>query len=376
MAESAAIPIHRGQDFYVPYFQVKIAGRPQGQDVIRDILQVTYKDNIKELDSFEISINNWDAETRAFKYSDDTLFDPGKEIELWMGYYGKDSLRLMLRGQITALRPAFPAGGGSTLAISGLNTLHKLRKEQRSQAYEKMTDTEIAEQIANNLGIEPETNPAPNEERIDYLLQDNQYDIIFLMERARRLGYALFIKENGQDGKAQAPKLFFGLSTHVRRPTYELRYGRSLIDFKPDLTTANQVGEVTVRGWDQLKKEKIEYTAKRSEIAVKGVGKAGGQEAIEQAFKQRKEIVATKPIQTKEEAKTLAIRTLEENAKDMVKASGSTVGLPDLRAGNVIQIEGAGLRFSGRYFVTATTHSIGDSGYTTQFECRREEVSS
>ena len=52
------IPIHRGQDFYVPYFQVKVAGRPQGQDVIRDILSVSYKDNIKELDSFEITINN------------------------------------------------------------------------------------------------------------------------------------------------------------------------------------------------------------------------------------------------------------------------------------------------------------------------------
>jgi phage protein D len=371
---STPIPIHRGQDFYVPYFQVKVGGRPQGQDVIRDILSVTYKDNIKELDSFEININNWDAETRDFKYSDQTLFDPGKEMELWMGYYGKDSLRLMLRGQITALRPGFPAGGGSTLGISGLNVLHKLRKEQRSQAYEKMTDTEVAKKIANDLGIKPKTNPAPKEERYDYLLQDNQYDIIFLMERARRIGYALFVEEKGEDGKAKDPELFFGRSLDVRRPTYELRYGRSLIDFKPDLTTANQVGEVTVRGWDQLNKKKIEATAKRSEIGVKGVGQAGGQEAIEQAFKQRKEVIATKPIQTEDEAKTLALRTLEENAKNMVKATGSTVGLPDLRAGSVVMIDGVGKRFSGRYFVVATTHTIGDSGYTTQFECRREEV--
>ena len=49
----------------------------------------------------------------------------------------------------------------------------------------------------------------------------------------------------------------------------------------------------------------------------------------------------------------------------MVNGSGSTVGLPDLRAGIVLQIDGLGDRFSGRYFVTATTHTIGDSGYTT-----------
>ena len=46
----------------------------------------------------------------------------------------------------------------------------------------------------------------------------------------------------------------------------------------------------------------------------------------------------------------------------------------DLRAGSVLELEGLGQRYSGRYFVTATTHSIGDDGYTTQFNCRREEV--
>jgi phage protein D len=374
MATQVAVPIYSGQDFYVPYFQVKVAGRPQGQDVVRDILQVSYKDNITEIDSFDITINNWDAQTRSFKYSDADLFDPGKELELWMGYYGGDKLRLMVRGQITALRPSFPSGGGSTLAISGLNVLHKLRTKQESHSYDSKTDSEIARQVAGRLGIDIKTDSAPDEKRFDYLIQDNQYDIIFLMERARRIGYDLFVEEQGQNGQAGQPLLRFGRSLQVRQVTYQLTYGRSLIEFKPDLTTANQVSEVTVRGWDSVNKKKIEQTAKRSEISVKGVGAAGGQAAIEQSFNQRKEIVATKPIESDAEAKTLALRTLEENAKDMVKGSGSTVGLPDLRAGSVVQIDGLGKRFSGRYFVTSSTHAMGDGGYTTQFECRREEL--
>jgi phage protein D len=374
MATTVAVPIYSGQDFYVPYFQVKIAGRPQGQDVVRDILQVSYKDNIAEIDSFDITINNWDADKRAFKYSDADLFDPGKELELWMGYYGKDRLRLMVRGQITALRPAFPSGGGSTLAISGLNVLHKLRTKQESHSYESKTDSEIAQEVAGRLGIDVKTDSAPDEKRFDYLFQDNQYDIIFLMERARRIGYDLFVEEQGQNGQAGQPLLRFGRSLQVRQVTYQLTYGRSLIEFKPDLTTANQVSEVTVRGWDAVNKKKIEQTANRREISIKGVGAAGGQAAIEQSFNQRKEIVATKPIESDAEAKTLAVRTLEENAKDMVKGSGSTVGLPDLRAGSVVQIDGLGKRFTGRYFITSSTHAMGDGGYTTQFECRREEL--
>ena len=169
-------------------------------------------------------------------------------------------------------------------------------------------------------------------------------------------------------------RLFFGPSVNVQRVTYKLTYRRSLIDFQPNLTTANQVGEVTVRGWDNENKKKIEYTAKRSEIRTKGVGMRGGQSTIEKSFKQRKEIVATKPILSQKEAKTLAIETLERIAKDMIKGAGSIVGLPDLRAGCVVQIDGLGERFSGRYFITGTTHNISDSGYTTRFECRREEI--
>ena len=368
---SVAVPIHEGQDFYVPYFQVKLQGRPQSQEVVRDILQVTYKDNLEELDSFEITINNWDADKRAFKYSDLDLFDPGKSVELWMGYYGRDRLRRMITGEITSLRPTFPADGPPTLAISGLNLLHRLRAKQESQSYFNMKDSEIARQIAGRLGLTVRTDRAAeaDEERYTYRFQDNQYDILFLWRLARGRGYDLFVEE------AEAgSRLYFGPSVNVRQVTYELAYGRSLIQFQPNLTTANQVGEVTVVGWDAVQKKKIQATAKRSEVAVRGVGERGGQAAIDQSFNQRQEVIADRPILSEQEARTLARETLTRIAKDMVKGSGSTVGLPDLRAGTVVEIGGLGDRFSGRYFVTATTHALGDGGYTTQFECRREEV--
>lgn len=374
MSSIATVPIYEGQDFYVPYFEVKIAGRPQGQGVVRDILSVSYKDSLTDIDSFEIQINNWDAETRALKYSDSDLFDPGKQFELWMGYYGKDKLRLMVTGEITSLKPTFPASGPPTLAVSGLNVLHRLRTEQESRAYEGLTDSQIARQIAGRLQIDPLTPNEAEEMPYDYLFQQNQYNIVFLLERARKIGYDLFIVESGQNGASGASQLYFGRSVGVRQRTYKLTYGKSLIEFQPELTTANQVSEVTVTGWDRVNKKPITGTAKRSELTTQGVGEAGGQAAIEQSFNQRKEIIADVPVESEAEAKQLARETLERIAKDMVKGTGSCVGLPDLRAGVVIEIDGLGARFTGRYFVTSTTHAISDGGYTTQFECRREEI--
>ena len=54
---TAAIPIYEGQEFYVPHFRVKLQGKPVGADVVRDVLQVTYKDSIDDIDNFEITIN-------------------------------------------------------------------------------------------------------------------------------------------------------------------------------------------------------------------------------------------------------------------------------------------------------------------------------
>lgn len=71
----------------------------------------------------------------------------------------------------------------------------------------------------------------------------------------------------------------------------------------------------------------------------------------------------------------MAKATLARIHNEAVTASGSVVGLPDLRTGCTIHVAGLGLRFNGRYFVTGTTHTIGTSGYTTQFECRLEELS-
>jgi phage protein D len=124
------------------------------------------------------------------------------------------------------------------------------------------------------------------------------------------------------------------------------------------------VGEVTVRGWDAVHAVKIEETVTRKDLKIQT------ESSVEPSFNQRKEVLATVPIRTKEEAKELATQTLTNIAKDMITGTGSTLGLPDLRSGSIVELGGLGDRFTKSYFVTASTHTIGDSGYTTQFECR------
>jgi hypothetical protein len=55
-----------------------------------------------------------------------------------------------------------------------------------------------------------------------------------------------------------------------------------------------------------------------------------------------------------------------------VTATGSIVGEPRLRAGNVLRIEGAGEEFGGLYRVAGVTHTFDSGGFRTAFEARKE----
>lgn len=365
----------RNRDLYVPQFVVKLENRELDSDVVNDIIQVTYRDNIEQIDGFDLAINNWDADKRQLKYTDSSLFDPGKRLTLQMGYRGQGKMRTMISGTIKSLRMTYPASGGPQLSVSGVNVLDEFRGEQESHVYGKegkakkpQTDSDIAKEIAGRLNVKLRTNPAKNEEAHDYMLQDNQLDIVFLLERARTLGYELTVEES-EGGK---PQLYFGPSGKSSNNSYDLKYGLTLTQFTTTLNTSNQVNEVIVRAADPKNKKAIEEKAQRSELKVEALQNAARMSGLKRVFKSRSEVTADVPVHTPKEAKTLALRKLERIAKELIKGSGATVGLPDLLAGRFVGIHGIGEHFSGRYFVTGSTHTISNGGYTTQFECRRE----
>ena len=371
-ANGQATPIYQERDFYVPTFEIIIRNRKLEKEVINDVISLTYKDSLANIDSFEITINNWDARLRTFKYIEGDrkkIFFPGQDIEVWMGYIqrGEKKLFRMLYGEITSLEPQFPGSGAPTLNVRGLNILHRLRDKQRSDVYLNKRDSQIASEIARRIGIGIELRPnyMTAETKNVYLPQQNQYDIVFLLERARTIGYELTI--NPEDKKLVFKPSNFGSQKHL------LEWGRSLLSFRPTLTTANQVSEVVVTGWNPQTKSRVVGRAKRRDLETRALGVEKDIRVIEQSLTQKVEVVADRPVSNQSEANSLALEILEKMAKGMVKASGATPGVPELRTGTYVEIRELGELFSGRYFVTESSHTIGDSGYTTSFSARMEE---
>jgi uncharacterized protein len=302
-------------------------------------------------------------------------------------------MRRMMRGTITSLAPVF-SESPPTISVSGLNELQQYRTEQHTYSWldGTKTDTEIATELCSwpikkgqpGLGIAIDPNPMPNEKPDPVVFMNNQYDIVFLMERARRRGYEIYLED-----EAPAPTLYFGLSQNpAQAPVYQLEWGKSLISFKPTLSTAKQISSVTVRGWDRKSNTAISETYTLQQLwkdEKKSAAEIARLSQIAQAYGNRSEIVTDKPAHTRKEARDRARAILEDQSKKLITAQVTTVGLPDLRSGCTVEILGfgvttdaqgnlfgAGSDFDGEYFVTESTHTIGNNGYTTDFTARRE----
>jgi phage protein D len=387
--------------FYTPRFEVRIAGVGLPRDVLRDVTSITYRDNIKKIDGFDLAVNNWDSDRNRFKYvgseslaelrqtnppagSDAALFqlfEPcGKDVEIRMGYVG--DLTLMLKGDFTSISPVFSASAAPVLNVSGLNVLHKLRTRQYTHAWPNLRDSDIALNLRTlrdprggprfPLPIEIDKNARNSEVPSEYVAETNQYDIDFLLGRARQRGYVVALRSDPTG--ATPGTLFFGPpdsnNPALRDVTFQLHWGRALIDFKPKMTAASQVASVTVNGWNRRTKKPIVERVTLDDARIKC------NRDIHRLLQQcdpREEIVVDEPMFTQRQAHERALAILNAAQHEFVKCEGTAVGLPDLRAGLHVQILNVGARFSGRYFITETEHTINDSGYLTKFKADRDD---
>ena len=53
--------------------------------------------------------------------------------------------------------------------------------------------------------------------------------------------------------------------------------------------------------------------------------------------------------------------------------TGKTIGLPDLKPGENIDVTGTREEFSGQSQITEVNHTIGDSGYSATFDRRKKK---
>jgi len=362
--------------FYAPIFMIKIEGKPQ-PELKNAVISLEIDENLESPGMFTLNINEGlDMERQKFEWLDGEVLDPerGDDFEIYLGYASRaDKFKEpSITGKITALNPTFPSTGIPTLSVQGYDHSFCLKKSivKEKRTFDKEKDyAAVAKKIASQhkldeAGIEPTIKAC---EKITQNPEESDYD--FLRRLAGRLGYEFFVRNK---------VLYFRKPRDYATEVMTLRWRKELISFNPRLSTAKVVSKVTVKGHNQQNPAKpIKGIATLKDIGFKEPGARSAAESVKTC--QKEEVETSEhdfPVCSEEDASALAKALLTRANNSLIEGSCECIGIPGLRPGTNVKIEGVGNRFSGNYYIKSVKQSIGDGGYTTSFEVRRGGIGS
>lgn len=341
----------------VPSFTVKLNDKPLANDIALWIISVVVEDELNYPSMFTLQLISKEDERSTDAWTDDKRLQLGATIELSMGYVGA-KLDTLIVGEITGLEPAFTVGGPPTLVVRGYDLRHRLNGVRRYHRFPKAKDSDIARQVCGNLvDIEPTDSRVAH----DDIVQKQQTDLDFLIDRASQIGYELAMT---------GTKLLFRPIANKKAAVATLKLDDDLLEFRPRLSL-QPVTEVVAVAWDPKQKAPITASANADSIAAMDGKKLGAKVAAGVIGGAIEKLPGT-PVASQAEANQLAVGTLNRAALKYVTGDGTARGRTDLRAGNVVALAGLGKLFDGSYYIKSAVHRYSPrAGYLTDFRVER-----
>ena len=373
---------------FAPEFKVAINGNPLPAALRASISSVSCQTGLEGSGRVEMTLVN-----ENLRWLDHPLLALEHQLALAMGY-APDPLEQLFVGQIVGHSAAFPSGGVPTLTVTAQDGIQRLQQGMKVRWFAipipflgnfALPDQAIAEIVSAENGLTPILDPVgaalavllgdagaivaaddPDAMQKAVRKQDGESDFDFLQRIGREHGWEMFIEHAGPLGGLQLR--FMSPLNHLT-PDLTLKYGQSLLDFSPRISSVGQIDSVTAYVWVAPIKTSYIVTVRwdweRMSLtldirpAERSPGEGPSYHLIEE------------PV-TLLSAPRRIISELIPRLNQRLTGSGSTIGDPRIRAGSVLRLEGLGLQFSGLYRVTAATHSIDSGGYRTSFDVRKE----
>lgn len=367
-------------------YALSIGGGPVSAALRAAIVSISHTDGIEGADRVEISIANI-----ALQWLDHPLLQVNQELRLSIGY-APGPLELVFVGEITGIEPSFPSSGVPMLRLVAQDYLQRLQGGTRDRAFRlkipsvgnfPLPDPVVAMLVSAGNLLVPEIDPvggtlstlmglatylsAPQFAQMAVRRQSGASDFEFLQVLARENGWQMYIDHQAAP---HGRVLRFQFLIQDYAPSVTLKWGASLTDFTPRLTTVGEIEGVAARVWvDSIKMEFLitlnwDFDRAMFKLSIMPGGELGD-------LLGPGKVKTIKPASYASAPRKILSELLPK-LNNRQTGSGSTVGNPAIKAGRVVQLDGLGQQFGGLYRITSATHTIDGSGYRTSFQARKE----
>ena len=373
---------------FAPEFAVLLDGQPIPAELRASILSVRCQTGYEGLDEVELAIAN-----EKLRWLDSRMFALDMPLTLKLGY-APDPLVQVFDGEIVAHGATFPSGGMPTMSVTAHDRRHKMAEGNKVRWFAipipsvgnlPLPDVATASIVALENLLIPIFDPVgmalsiilggvdafvavtdPGSAQKLIRKQDNESDYDFLNRLAAQNGWDLLVQHDGPVG---GHALRFSSSLDNLRASFTFGYGRSLIDFSPRISKVGQL--MTVGGFVWIPAIKMTFTVTlgfdwdRMALTlsifpgVVPIGMKPGDYMIQEPL-------------TPTSLPRKLVSELIPRVNRRLTGSGTVLGEPALRAGDVLRIEGTGEEFGGLYRATSVTHTIDGGGFRTSFGLRKE----
>ena len=140
--------------------------------------------------------------------------------------------------------------------------------------------------------------------------------------------------------------------------------GQDLLEFRPRITSAEQVREVEVRAWDPINQKVMVATAPATATSAK---LSATPASLAGTFGDGRFVSVHQPMDSQSAVDIAAAALAERLGSSFAEASGVCRGTPTLRAGTPFSVSVVGADFEGQYLATTTRHIFDHKGYRTEF---------
>ncbi len=340
--------------------RIKLAGSEPNW-AANAVLQVSVRETDEGLATLELELLNWRAESDAaavgYAFEDETDLSLGVEIEV-LAAVDSSSTESIFKGTVHAFEGVFADSEPPRLIVLAEDKTATLRLQRRSARFESMTASGVLRQIASDHGLSVHIDNDFGAS-LDWL-QLGETDLAFVRrlcvthgKRLRLTPTALEVEDGAQGGSSA--------------PTLTLDVMGNLINTRVLADLAHQRTAVRVTGFDLHAGRLIDETAS-SMSTLPGSGR-NGPDLLRQALASYTEPLSQRVGWTSSEARALAQQALDDRARRFLRLRSTALGEPRLHCGVLVDLSGAGPRFSQRFVVSRVEHRFDLAlGFRTEFE--------
>jgi hypothetical protein len=374
---------------YAPEIRLSIGGAPVPAALRGSLTSVRCVTGLDGADRLELTLAN-----EGLRWLDSSLFALDTDVELAIGYAPDEPTRIF-NGVVVGSDATFPADSMPTVVLVAQDRQLRLQESSAARwfaipipkfAVLPIPDLAIAPMVSVEHGLIPMLDPVSatlsvliggasaaasfgNPDGMQKVVrkQHDQSNYEFLRTIARENGWEMFI-DHSVEPAGYALRFMSPLSHLDADAT--LRYGASLLDFSPKISKVGQILAITVNIYRPEISLEISITVRwdwdRQQLTINispGSGAPGGSGGGL--------TMVSEPV-TLANAPRLIIGKLLPKLNRRQTASATAIGDPKLVAGKVLQVEGVGETYGGRYRIVGATHTLDGSGYRTALELRKE----